>query len=191
MKTKHIVLIGVAAFMLMIITFAVGIFIHSINVKAERNVLYQEFEAMKNSQEIAHDARWQTIAQIAQVDVANDTLQRAVISAWENALSKTGSMGASGSVIPILVQQAGISVDTKLKEKLTQAIDDLTFEFTKARENLSAACKRYNTFVQDPWNQMFLPATMEDVEDCQIITSTRTKTARETGVDDNVKVYQN
>lgn len=184
---KSIILIIIAA---SFVIAGLSIFVTRMNTLTEYNQLVDNYDAMRVKEAAFHDELWKTISQTAQVDVKNDEMQNRLFQAWENAISKTAtsSVSTGQGIMPILFQQTGISLDTSVKNKLVQIIDDKHSEFTLRRNDIAAACLELNKFVSNEWNRMFLPDHAKKV-DCKIITSTRTQNASETGRDDESKLY--
>jgi len=168
-----------------------GYFVMKTNAESRASKLRINYETLVDAQGAKHDEIWKTLKGIAQVDKQSDEMQTKYYQAWENAVSKTSNLNeAAESVFPMMFQQAGVSgPDNSIRLKLVQAIDDKNTEFTSSRNNVLAACKELNTFIQDPWNAYLLHTELTVPVDCQIITSTRTNKALDSGVDDDNSIY--
>lgn len=174
------------------IVFGGAYFLQKLNVERQRNNLEVAYNVKVDELAVYHNKMRASILQTAQVDRTNDEQYNAYVQAWEKSVSKSSTLDdAVKGTFPMLFAQATISQqDLAIKMKLVDLININRNEFADQNKYLLMACEEYNKFVGNPFNKLFLPAHNQVPIECKTVVSSATQNAIETGIDDEIFIYQ-
>lgn len=141
--------------------------------------LKNEFTSQEQKIESAFDDAWKTIKQVAQVD------EKYRESVKEIVIGNAEARGGSGSLASF-VTEAVPNIDSTTANRLIGIIDGRREMLKREQQLLTNIAKLHNDLVDTFPGNLFLSERLE----ARIISSTRTKEAIETGVDDDVAIYE-
>jgi hypothetical protein len=170
--------IGIGAVVLVLI-LGVTYFIMSLSAKKEVNVLDKQVIAEKAVVESKLDAMNKTLRDFVGASKAESKtfldFQKIVASSKEGQ-TIGGMMTAIQEVYP--------NFDIQGFKKLYPTIEAQRKEFHTAQVIYNERVRAYNTFIDDPVNSFFIDRDKYQPKEQFVVSSTSTKKAMETGVDD-------
>lgn len=145
--------------------------------------LRAEVEAQKQKVEGMHDKMWKTIQQKAQV---SDEYKNAFSEVYPDIMAGRYSGEGDGSLMKWVTEQ-NPNFDTALYVDLSQSIELLRTEFQNSQELMIDKAREHEVLCTTYPGIWFIK-NAEPIE-YVVISSTTTKIVVETGVDDNVDVF--
>jgi hypothetical protein len=171
------ILIGIIALVAIVL---VGMYIKYNN---EEIALRKEAEAQKGKVESVHDQMWKVIQQKAGVtDEYRETFEKI----YPEIIS--GRYNQDGSTAMKWIQESNPDFDTALYKDLMQAIEVQRSYFTQAQTRMLDILRQRDTLIESIPARFFI--SNKSKIDYTIITSTRTKTVTQTGIDDDVELFK-
>lgn len=145
--------------------------------------LRAESEAQRGKIEGVHDKMWKVISQKAQITTE---YKDAFAKIYPDIISGRYSGNGDGSLMKWVTEQ-NPNFDTSLYKDLMQSIEILRTEFQKSQERMLDIIREHTTLCTTYPGRWFITntATIEYT----IISSTKSKTVVETGIDDDVKLF--
>ena len=145
--------------------------------------LRAQAEAQRGKIEGVHDKMWKVISQKAQITTE---YKDAFAKIYPDIISGRYSGNGDGSLMKWVTEQ-NPNFDTSLYKDLMQSIEILRTEFQKAQERMLDIIREHTTLCTTYPGRWFISntATIEYT----IISSTKSKTVVETGIDDDVKLF--
>lgn len=131
-----------------------------------------------------YDSMWKKIAQSAEVTQAQRDALKDIFEGYAKA--RTGS-GEGGSVAK-WIQESVPNVDTSTFNNLQNIITSARDRFTQRQKELLDIKREHDNILDTAPSKWFVSNTTRI--DVQIVTSSRTKKAFDTGVDDDVDVFK-
>lgn len=143
--------------------------------------LRKEAEAQRGKVESVHDKMWKTIQQKANVtDQYRETFEKV----YPELIS---GRYASDSSSMKWIKEANPDFDTSLYRDLMQAIEVQRAYFNNAQERMLDVIRQRETLINTMPACWFI-SNKTEIE-YTIISSTRTKTVMETGLDDDIQIF--
>ena len=177
MKNKQLIIWGgVVAVALIAIYFTLSITISNTEIKKYNFCKAKEKEAAN-----VYDDVWKTISQVAQV---SEDYRTSFDSIYSHIMSDRYSAN-DGSLMK-WIKESNPKFETTLYLDLANTIESKRGEFKNTQSILIDVVRDYNTFIAQFPNRLFLDKEPLEVK---LILSTRTNKAVETGVDDDVKLF--
>lgn len=145
--------------------------------------LRAESEAQRGKIEGVHDKMWKVISQKAQITTE---YKDAFAKIYPDIISGRYSGNGDGSLMKWVTEQ-NPNFDTSLYKDLMQSIEILRTEFQKSQERMLDIIREHTALCTTYPGRWFITntATIEYT----IISSTKSKTVVETGIDDDVKLF--
>ncbi|MDD6472716.1 MAG: hypothetical protein PUF62_06755 [Bacteroidales bacterium] len=170
-------LIAIIVIAVVVITL-VGMYISYNNKEI---ALRKEAEAQRGKIESVHDKMWKTIQQKAGVtDQYRETFEKI----YPDLIS--GRYANDESAMK-WVQESNPDFDTSLYRDLMQAIEVQRSHFNTAQERMLDVIRERETLIESIPAKFFI--SNKSTIDYTIISSTRTKTIIETGLDDDIELF--
>jgi hypothetical protein len=144
--------------------------------------LRAQVEAQRGKIESVHDKMWKVLQQKAQV--SNE--YKVAFSEIYPALIEGRYSQGDGSLMK-WIQEANPNFDTSLYKDLMQSIEIQRTEFQKVQERMLDIIREHNVLLTTVPSKWFISNT-EPIE-YTVISSTRSKTVMETGLDDDVSLF--
>ncbi len=161
-----------------VIIILVGMYISYNNKEI---ALRKEAEAQRGKVESVHDKMWKTIQQKANVtDQYRETFEKV----YPELIS---GRYASDSSSMKWIKEANPDFDTSLYRDLMQAIEVQRAYFDNAQERMLDVIRQRETLISTMPACWFI-SNKTEIE-YTIISSTRTKTVMETGLDDDIQIF--
>jgi len=164
------------------VVFALGLWVvfHGLSVIRTDNGIRNQFKANTQKVTLVHDEMWKDISQKTQL---SDEYKGMVIAAV-NAVAQ----GRQGGSLFKSIQEAAptTNIDTSIIKEIMATVEGKRHELTEIQNTLLQLQKEDNDLRSDPINGLFLSGR-EELE-VKLITSSRTRNAQETGVDDDVSL---
>jgi len=182
--TKQIFLISLIA---MFALFSFSVIVTYININQKATFLKEDIVAKENQQKTNYDAMWKRISQIAQV---NERDRQDYMTYLDKATSS--GMDVSQSTWTWLKQtypNLETNLNSKTTDELLRAISEGRDRIVNVQDELILVVNEYNKYIKDPWRTWALSSGFSEIK-ANVITSSRTENAAETGIDDDVKVFQ-
>lgn len=174
-----IIAIVIAAVLIGLVLFGMSVGYNNSDARF-RNLAKTKQEDNNNE----YDAMWKKIAQVAEVTEAQKDALKDIFEGYAKA--RTGS-GEGGSVAK-WIQESVPHVDTSTFNNLQNIIVSSRDRFTQRQKELLDIKREHDNLLDTALSRWFISNTTRI--DVQIVTSTRTKKAFETGVDDDVNVFK-
>lgn len=172
-------MIGIGVLVLVAL-IVVGMYIKYNN---EEVALRKEAEAQKGKVETVHDTMWKVIKQKAGVtEEYRDTFEKV----FPEIISGRYSQG-DGSTMK-WIQESNPEFDTSLYKDLMQAIEVQRMYFNQAQTRMLDIIRQRDTLLELIPAKFFI--SNKSKIDYTIISSTSTKTAVQTGIDDDVDLFK-
>lgn len=143
--------------------------------------LRKEAEAQRGKVESVHDMMWKTIQQKANV---TDEYRQTFEKVYPELIS--GRYASDTSAMK-WIKEANPDFDTSLYRNLMQAIEVQRAYFNNAQERMLDVIRQRETLIQSMPACWFI-SNKSEIE-YTIVSSTRTKTVMQTGLDDDVKLF--
>ena len=183
MKTNTIVLTSVFGLVFASLSVVALFFIMSISLNNQDAVLRNTLKAKESAREAVYDETWKSIKQIAQVtDKYAGDFKEVFPKLMEGRYGN-----ARGGALLSFVTEANPTLDPTLYTKLANVIEAKRAEFTTTQKQL-LDLKREHDNLLDTFPGTFFVRNKEKVG-VKVISSTRSKEAVETGIDDDTKVF--
>lgn len=181
MKNQKLIFgLGAAGFLIVLMGVLFGMYVSTTNTEIR---LSEHAKAKQKDVTNVYDAVWKTISQTAQV---SEDYRSSFDSIYSHIMSDRYSKG-DGSLMK-WITESNPQFDTKLYERLAEVIESKRAEFKNAQTELLDVVRNYNTYISVFPNRLFL-GDKKKLE-AKLILSTRTNTAIETGVDDEVELFK-
>lgn len=176
MKNKQFIIGGIIAVALIGIYFILKISISNTEIYKHNLVKAKEKEVAN-----VYDDVWKTISQVAQV---SEDYRTSFDSIYSHIMSDRYSAN-DGSLMK-WIKESNPKFETTLYLDLANTIESKRGEFKNVQSVLIDVVRQYNDYVSVFPNSFFLNKEPLEVK---LILSTRTNKAVETGVDDDVKLF--
>jgi hypothetical protein len=144
--------------------------------------LRAQAEAQRGKIESVHDKMWKVLQQKAQV---SNEYKDAFSEIYPALIEGRYSQG-DGSLMK-WIQEANPNFDTSLYKDLMQSIEIQRTEFQKVQERMLDIIREHNVLLTTVPSKWFI-SNDEPIE-YTVISSTRSKTVMETGLDDDVSLF--
>lgn len=143
------------------------------------------YDAKLKSNEAEFDNMWKKISQVTQVSDSQKDALRQIFNEYAQART-TG--GANDGSLMKWIKEVVPNVDVTVYKNLQNIIVSSRDSWTMHQNELIDIAREYNMFVRSFPNNLVAMAFHWQVIDAKVISSSRTKQAFETGVDDNVNI---
>lgn len=145
--------------------------------------LRKEAEAQKGKVESVHDQMWKVIQQKAGVtEEYRETFEKV----YPEIIS--GRYNQEGSTAMKWIQESNPDFDTALYKDLMQAIEVQRAYFTQAQTRMLDILRQRETLLESIPAKFFI--SNKTKIDYTIVSSTRTKTVTQTGIDDDIDIFK-
>jgi hypothetical protein len=144
--------------------------------------LRQQAEAQRGKIEGTFDTMWKTISQQAQV---SNEYKDAFKEIYPDLIAGRYSNG-DGSLMK-WIKEANPEFDTSLYKTLMQTIEVQRLQFLKTQERMLDIIREHETLCQTYPSKWFV--TNKTPIDYTVISSTKSKMTMETGIDDDVELF--
>jgi hypothetical protein len=179
-EMKKIIGICIAIILAIGVFSVVGMYFSYNNTDAR---LRAQVEAQIGKVEGVHDKMWKVLQQKAQVsNEYKDAFSEIYPALIEGRYSQQGD----GSLMK-WITEANPTFDTSLYKDLMQSIELLRTEFQKAQERTLDLIREHNVLLTTVPSKWFV-SNKEKIE-YTVISSTRSKTVMETGLDDDINLF--
>lgn len=145
--------------------------------------LRAQAEAQKDKIEGVHDKMWKVIQQKAQV---SNEYKNAFVEIYPQIIAGRYSANGDGSLMKWVTEQ-NPNFDTALYKDLMQSIEVLRSEFQRSQEMMIDIVREHTTLCSTYPARWFI--TNKSKIKYTIISSTKSKTVVETGIDDDVNLF--
>lgn len=162
------------------IFLAVVFWFHILGIKREEISLRTMVETQQKNVEVSHDKMWKVIAQ--KVGITKQFTPEDQIAMLSEVVE-----GRTGGTFAKSVTESNPTYDLSLLKDLSQSVEAEYAIVVREEKTLLEYAKDYKNVVIDPYKSMFLGGK-QPIE-AKVITSTRSKAAIETGIDDNVDIF--
>ena len=169
----------VSAVIAMSFLFILGMFFHYNN---QEKRLHVQIEAQRGKIEGVHDKMWKVITQKAEVSA---DYRASFDSIYVGIMQGRYSDGGGG--LMKWITESNPEFDTSLYKDLMQSIELLRTEFQKAQERIIDLIRERKTLIE-VYPSCWFVQDKSEIE-YTIISSTRSKTVMETGIDDEVRLF--
>ncbi|MNK86384.1 hypothetical protein D3C87_1062950 [compost metagenome] len=182
MRTDKLIILGsIAAIIILLASVLFGAYINTTNQEIR---IHEHYEAKQKDITNVYDDVWKTISQTAQV---SEDYRASFDSIYSHIMSDRYSKG-DGSLMK-WITESNPQFDTSLYNRLAVTIESKRGEFKNAQTELLDVVRNYNTFISVFPNRLFLSGKQR--LEAKLILSTRTNKAIDSGVDDDVKLFNN
>ncbi len=145
--------------------------------------LRKEAEAQKGKVESVHDQMWKVIQQKAGVtEEYRETFEKV----YPEIIS--GRYNQEGSTAMKWIQESNPDFDTALYKDLMQAIEVQRAYFTQAQTRMLDILRQRETLLESIPAKFFI--SNKTKIDYTIVSSIRTKTVTQTGIDDDIDIFK-
>lgn len=144
--------------------------------------LRQQAEAQRVKIESNYDAMWKIISQQAQI---SSQYKDAFKEIYPDLIAGRYSNG--GGQFMQWIKECNPEFDTNMYKTLMQTVDVKRTEFSKDQQRMADIIREHSTLCQTYPSKWFISNTAPI--EYTVISSTRTKTAVETGIDDDVNLF--
>lgn len=176
-RTKLLVIMGIAAGLLILIT-AVTV----VSVQNEEVALRNQVEAQQQTLESYHDAMWKILKQKAGV---SDEYKKTFTEIYPKLIEGRYDQG-DGSLMK-WIQEDNPAFDTALYQDLSRSIEAQRVAFHREQKQLVDLQREHKTLIETFPGKLIL-SDKKPVE-ITIVSSTRSKQAIATGIDDDVSLF--
>lgn len=176
---KKFIGIAVAIIIATVAFSAIGMYFSYNNTDAR---LRAQAEAQRGKIEGVHDKMWKVLQQKAQVS----TEYKDAFAEIYPALIEGRYSQGDGSLMK-WITEANPTFDTSLYKDLMLSIELLRTEFQKSQERMIDIIREHNVLLTTVPSKWFVSNT--DVIEYTVISSTKSKVVMETGVDDDVNLF--
>lgn len=178
MEMKKIILLTIIG---LIVIIGGGAFLSSISYTNKEVGLRQQAEAQRGKIEAKFDQTWKIISQQAQITESyKNSFKDIYIGIMEGRYSK-----GDGSLMK-WVKESNPNFDTRLYEKLMNTIEIQRESFTSDQARMLDMISQHNILCNTIPGKWFISDEAKKPIEYKIISSTKTKKAVETGIDDDV-----
>jgi hypothetical protein len=178
---------GIILGLVLVLLFLGGMFyMAKFNIKKDAGQLKNAYNAQLKVNENRFASMWKIIKTEAQVpEKYKDAIKEVLVA---NNTSKYGANGRQEGGFMNVLQEANPNFNDAMYQKLMNLIEGEMKAFERDQNTLIAISQQYNDLMLTWTAQMFL----EDLTpmDAQIVTSTKTKKAFATGVDDDTDIFE-
>lgn len=178
MKNNLIVTIGAIVAVVVLVGLAFAMYISITNTEIRK---YKHYEAKQKDIENVYDEVWVTISQKA--DISKD-YRDSFKDIYTHIMSERYEKG-DGTLMK-WIKESNPNFETTLYLDLAQTIESKRGEFKNAQTELLDVVRDYNTYISVFPNRLFL--SKQEIKP-QLISTSRTQEAIRTGIDDNVKLF--
>lgn len=168
-----------------VVVIAVVIFGMYMSYNNRALALRKEADAQRGKIEGVHDKMWKVIKQKAEV---SEEYRKEFDKIYPEIIAGRYA-NDSGSGMK-WIQEANPEFDTSLYLDLMQAIEIQRSHFATAQERMLDIIRQHETLCASMPATWFINATNKQKIEYEIISSTKTKTILETGLDDDVDVFK-
>ena len=147
--------------------------------------LRKEAEAQRGKIESVHDKMWKVIKQKAEV---SEEYRKEFDKVYPEIIAGRYS-GDNGTSMK-WIQEANPEFDTSLYRDLMQAIEIQRSHFNTAQERMLDVIREHETLCMSMPASWFISAANKQKIEYEVVSSTRSKTVMETGLDDEVSVFK-
>ncbi len=167
-----------------IITVAVVIMIvlYYFNCNNREVALHKEAEAQKGKVETVHDTMWKTLKQEAGV---TEQYKEAFEKIYPDLIA--GRYSKDNGNLMKWITESNPQFDSSLYQHLMQSIDLQRASFANAQQRMLDVIRERDTLIESMPSKWFI--SNKSKIDYKIISSTISKTAVQTGIDDDVKLF--
>jgi hypothetical protein len=144
--------------------------------------LREKAEAQRGNIENVHDAMWKIISQKAQV---SQEYRAGFDSIYTHIIGGRYSQG-DGSLMK-WITEANPNFDTSLYKDVMDAIEGQRTIFSREQKKMLDIIREHNTLCKTYPGKWFISNTSEI--EYTVVSSTKSKAAMETGIDDDTKLY--
>lgn len=162
---------------------ALGIVGAYFSVNNEEVSLRKQAEAQRGKIEAVYDQMWKIISQKAQV---TDEYKEAFKEIYPELIAGRYSQEGDGSLMK-WITEANPEFDASIYRDLMQSIEVQRITFTKAQERILDIIREHETLCETYPGKWFVSNTTPI--EYTIVSSTKSKMAMETGMDDDVEVF--
>lgn len=145
--------------------------------------LQNDYKAKLKANQASFDNMWKKIQQVSQVPAEKKEALKEVITAY------TSGRGTNGGGMISAVREAVPNLDLSIYDQLVNIITGSRNTWTTNQEELVSIANSYNKTISSPVAQFFLIGSGYQPIDPQIITSSKTEEAFNTGKDDDVNLF--
>lgn len=178
MEMKKIILLTIIG---LIVIIGGGAFLSSISYTNNEVELRQEAKAQKGKIEAKFDQTWKIISQQAQIASSyKDSFKEIYVGIMEGRYSK-----GDGSLMK-WIQESNPKFDTRLYEKLMNSIEVQRESFTTEQSRMLDIIREHDVLCNTIPGKWFISDEARKTIEYTVISSTKTKKAVETGIDDDV-----
>jgi predicted transcriptional regulator len=168
--------VGFAGVVLLAILFV----FHVLGIKREEINFRTMTEAQQTVVEISHDKMWKVIAQ--KVGISKQFTPEDQIAMISEVVE-----GRTGGTFAKAVTESNPTYDLSLLKDLSQSVEAEHAVVLREEKTLLEYATKHRNIVIDPYKSWYLGGAQPIV--AKVISSTRSKEAIETGVDDNVDLF--
>lgn len=153
---------------------------HVLGIKREEISQGTKVESQQKFVEISHDKMWKVIAQ--KVGITKQFTPEDQLKMLSEVVE-----GRVGGTFAKSVTEVNPTYDLSLLKDLSQSVEAEYAVVLREEKTLLEDVRVYNNIVKDPYKSMFLGGKQPLV--AKVISSTKSKEAIETGIDDNVDIF--
>jgi hypothetical protein len=176
---KTIVVVGMIIIFALVVITTVGSYF---NYNNQEVALREQAEAQRGKVEGVHDAMWKIISQKAQV---SNEYRAGFDSIYTHIIAGRYSQG-DGSLMK-WIKEANPNFDTSLYKDVLDAIEVQRTQFKVAQERMLDIKRQHSTLCKTYPGCWFIKNTSEI--EYTVVSSSKSKEAMTTGVDDDVKLF--
>lgn len=179
MKTKNIVLISVVVLIAITLITVVGMYFSYNNREIN---LRQQAEAQRGKIEAVYDRVWKIISQKAQVA---DQYKDAFAEIYPELIA--GRYENDNNSLMKWIQESNPNFDTSLYKDLMQSIEIERHSFTKSQERMLDIIREHKVLCETYPGTWFV--SNKSPIDFEVISSTKTKYIMDTGLEDDIDLF--
>lgn len=180
MTKTHWIIAGVVGTLALLF---VGRFFYIISVQNEEVQARNRVEAQKKNVETHHDAMWKILAQKAGIS------EQFKPEDYTKMLAEVVE-GRKGGSFAKFVQEQNPNFDLSLLKDLGQSVESEHKVVVREEKKLLEYNRVHADIIGDRWKRRYLDSDQKEPIDIVVITSSRSKKAAETGIDDNVDLFK-
>jgi hypothetical protein len=181
MSKRWIVGLGFLGIIILGALMMIGVVVGTLNSEADLRV---QIEAKQLDNKNEYDAMWKKISQVAEVTQAQKDALLEIFKGYAEARTGTGNNGA----VMKWIQEAIPNVDTSTFNNLQNIIVTSRDRWTARQKELIDYSREHNRFFERIPSCWVMSIFGRKKVEIKIVTSSRTNTSFETGVDDDVSV---
>jgi hypothetical protein len=177
---KYVAIIG--AVVLGLVILVAGWFFYGIGIQNEEVQARNRVEAQQKNVETHHDAMWKILAQKAGISNQYKPAN------YKELLAEVVEGRKGGNLAKTITEQ-NPNFDLSLLKDLSQSVEGEHKVVVREEKKLLDYNRVHSNIIKDRWKRRFLDAEQTTPIEVSVITSTRSKKAIETGVDDDVNLF--